>query len=140
MNYYAVIDTNVLVSALFKPESIPGIVLEEALGGRVIPLLNNEILDEYEAVLSRRKFSFDQRNIRVAIDGLVKRALFIDAGPVDEYLPDPKDVVFYAVTMEKRNEGDEEAYLITGNQKHFPRRPFVVTPKQMLEIINEDVG
>lgn len=47
---------------------------------------------------------------------------------------------FYAVTMEKRKEVDEDAYLITGNQKHFPRRPFVVTPKQMLEIINEDVG
>ena len=87
MNYYAVIDTNVLVSALLRPKSIPGIVLKEALGGRVIPLLNSEILDEYGEDLSRRKFSF-------VLDGLVKRALFIDAGPVDEYLPDPKDVVF----------------------------------------------
>ena len=121
MNYYAVIDTNVLVSALLRPKSIPGIVLKEALGGRVIPLLNSEILDEYGEDLSRRKFSFDQRNIRVVLDGLVKRALFIDAGPVDEYLPDPKDVVFLC-------------------SYHGKTERSVVTPKQMLEIINEDVG
>ena len=30
----------------------------------------------------------------------------------------PKDVVFYAVLMEKRKE--EEAYLVTGNLKHYP--------------------
>ena len=29
MKYYVVIDTNVLVSALMKPESIPGVMLEE---------------------------------------------------------------------------------------------------------------
>ena len=48
MKYYVVIDTNVLVSALMKPESIPGVILEEALSGRIMPLLNSEILDEYE--------------------------------------------------------------------------------------------
>ena len=73
MKYYVVIDTNVLVSALMKPESIPGVILEEALSGRIMPLLNSEILDEYEEVLSRRKFKFDHRDIRVAIDGLVRR-------------------------------------------------------------------
>ena len=49
MKYYVVIDTNVLVSALMKPESIPRVILEEALSGRIMPLLNGEILDEYEA-------------------------------------------------------------------------------------------
>ena len=137
MKYYVVIDTNVLVSALMKPESIPGVILEEALSGRIMPLLNSEILDEYEEVLSRRKFKFDHRDIRVAIDGLVRRAAFVDAAPVDAYIPDTKDVVSYALTMEKRNESDEEAYLVTGNQKHFPIRPFVVTPRQMVDILNE---
>lgn len=35
--------------------------------------------------------------------------------------------------MEKRKEAD--AYLVTGNQKHFPKEPFIVTPKEMLDII-----
>ena len=53
MNYYAVIDTNVLVSALLKSASIPGIVARESLEGQIIPLLNDEIIAEYRAVLSR---------------------------------------------------------------------------------------
>ena len=58
-----------------------------------------------------------------------------DSGTIDEVLPDPKDVVFYAVLMEKRKE--EEAYLVTGNLKHFPARTYIVTPKEMLDIIQQ---
>ena len=94
MKYYVVIDTNVLVSALMKPESIPGVILEEALSGRIMPLLNSEILDEYEEVLSRRKFKFDHRDIRVAIDGLVRRALFVDAGQWMRIFQTPRMLYF----------------------------------------------
>ena len=41
MRYYAVLDTNVLVSALLKTESVPGRVLVEALMGDIIPILND---------------------------------------------------------------------------------------------------
>lgn len=47
MRYYAVIDTNVLVSALLRSASVPGAVMQEALEGRMIPLLNDAILEEY---------------------------------------------------------------------------------------------
>ena len=29
----------------------------------------------------------------------------------------------------------DDAYLVNGNLKHFPEKPFVVTPRQMLEFI-----
>ena len=51
MKYYVVLDTNVVVSALFNISSVPGIILQEALAGRVIPLLHEDILDEYNDVL-----------------------------------------------------------------------------------------
>ena len=57
--------------------------------------------------------------------------------PVEEIIPDPKDVVFYEVVMEGRKEY-EDAYLVTGNIKHFPARSFVVTPKEMLDIIHNE--
>lgn len=41
MRYYAVLDTNVLVSALLKTESVPGRVLAEALMWDIIPILND---------------------------------------------------------------------------------------------------
>ena len=44
------------------------------------------------------------------------------------------DLVFYEVVMEKRN---DDAYLITGNIKHFPERKYIVTPAQMMSILDE---
>ena len=35
--------------------------------------------------------------------------------------------------MEQRR--TEDTYLVTGNLKHFPSEHFVVTPRQMLDII-----
>lgn len=135
MKYYAIIDANVLVSAMLKTVSVPGKVLEEAMHGDIIPVLNDEILAEYEDVLNRPKFQFEKRAVRVFLDEMRKRAVYAEAGLIEEVIPDPKDIVFYAVLMEKRK--DEEAYLVTGNLKHFPMRTYIVTPKEMLDILQE---
>ena len=136
MHYFAVIDTNVLVSAMLKFQSVPGQVANEALLGKIIPLLCDEIVAEYREVFARPKFKFDQKVVDVFIDGIVDRGIFVDAVPVEEIIPDPKDIVFYGVTMEGRKEYDD-AYLVTGNLKHFPVKSFVVTPKEMLDIIQK---
>lgn len=44
-----------------------------------------------------------------------------------------KDLPFYEVVLEKRK---DNAYLITGNIKHFPIEPFIVTPRELLNILN----
>ena len=55
---YAVIDTNVIVSALIskKAESYPFSVMAHVYSGVIIPVFNNEIINEYKDVLSREKF------------------------------------------------------------------------------------
>ena len=136
MKYYPILDTNVLVSAMLKIGSVPGIVAAEAMCGDIIPVLNEEILAEYEDVLRRPKFKFPERAVSVFLDDLKRRAVFIDTDMLDYDIPDPKDVVFYAVLMEKRKE--EEAYLVTGNLKHFPVRTYIVTPREMLDILQEE--
>ena len=133
MKYFAVLDTNVLVSALLGKKSIPAQILNEAANGSIVPLYDADILSEYEDVLHRDKFPFVETEIRAMIDVIKKRGVYVDAGLVDAILPDMDDVVFYAGVMEKRKDGD--AYLVTGNQKHFPKEPFIVTPKEMLDII-----
>ena len=135
MKYYAVIDTNVLVSALLKNGSVPSLVLAESLKGDIIPVLNEEIMAEYSDVLNRPKFNFDKAAVRVLQDELRRRGVYSDYGFIPDDLPDPKDIVFYAVLMEKRKK--DEAYLVTGNLKHFPLRTYIVTPKEMLDIIEE---
>ncbi len=136
MKYYVVLDTNVVVSALFNFSSVPGMILQEALVGRVIPLLHEDILDEYKEVLHRPKFKFDRRNIEITLTGLIKRGIFLDAAAVEDSISDPDDAIFYEVVMEAR--GNTDAYLVTGNIKHFPVKPYVVTPKEMLDILNEN--
>ena len=49
-------------------------------------------------------------------------------------MADMDDLIFYEVAMEKREAG---AYLVTGNQKHYPVRSFIVTPAEMMEIIEK---
>lgn len=136
MKYFAVIDTNVLVSAMLKWQSVPGSVMEFALEGFIIPVLNKEIVAEYRAVLARPKFGLDDKIIIDIIDSLENVGFYVDAETIDIELPDSKDRVFYEVVMEERKE--EEAYFVTGNIKHFPDKPFIVTPRQMLDIILEE--
>ena len=137
MHYYAVIDTNVVVSAMLKFQSVPGQIAREALLGDLIPLLCDEIIAEYREVLARPKFKFDPEAVDMFIDGIIERGIFIDALPVDEVIPDPKDIVFYEVVMEGRKAHDF-TYLVTGNIKHFPIKSFVVTPKEMLDIMHKE--
>lgn len=138
MRYYAVIDTNVLVSAMLKWNSVPGSVLELAFSGTIIPLLNEHIVKEYRSVLERPKFHLTQNIIENVVGELERLGTHVDAESLDLELPDPKDRVFYEVVMEERKL--ESAYLVTGNIKHFPEKPFVVTPRQMLDIIIKDLS
>ena len=133
MKLYAVIDTNVLVSAMLKWSSVPGSILEFAFSGIITPVLSEKIVAEYREVLMRKKFHLTEDIVEDIISILDEQGEYIDPGSMEYELPDPKDVVFYAVIMEKRK--DEDAYLVTGNTKHFPVKPFVVTPREMLDII-----
>ena len=137
MKYFVVIDTNVLVSAVLKYNSIPGTIIELAFDGKIIPVLNKEIESEYRTVLVRPKFHLTTDIVDAIINEFKQKGLYINGTHVDIELPDPKDVVFYEVVMEQRE--STQAWLVTGNIKHFPAETFIVTPRQMLEIIlNED--
>lgn len=133
MKYYAVIDTNVIVSAFLKRNSVPDTLLDLALSGVIVPLLNDEIAAEYKEVLSRDKFGFGGEIVTDFIKKINEVGLYIDAVKSDLAFPDVKDKVFYEIVMEKRK--TDEAYPVTGNIKHFPVESFIVTPREMLEII-----
>ncbi len=133
MKYYAVIDTNVIVSAMLKYHSVPGCIVDLAFNGPIIPVLNDEIEQEYRNVLSRPKFHLNEDIVDDIIGAFRSNGLYLDAEHINIDLPDPKDLVFYEIVMEARKE--DTAYLITGNIRHFPSEPFIVTPREMLDII-----
>ena len=132
--FYAVIDTNVLVSALLNINSKPGLVLMSVLDGTTIPLLTSEITAEYQNVLTREKFHFPADLVKTVLSRIIVCGLFVNPLP-GEYLEvtDSYDRDFYAATMSGRITAD--ALLVTGNTRHFPHETFVVTPAQFVEMI-----
>lgn len=137
MQIYVVIDTNVLVSALItKNEKSPTLyVLRSALSGKIIPLYHREIIDEYIEVLSRPRFHLPTDTILKTVNSIKTNGVEIFPQPTGEILVDIDDLIFYEVAMEKRN---DNAYLVTGNQKHYPIKDFIVTPAEMAEIIRRN--
>ena len=131
---YAAIDTNVLVSALLNFHSKSGEVLLSVFNGEVIPLVNEDILAEYREVLARKKFCFPPELVEIILTRLAACCLNVSAGS-EQYpeVTDPKDRCFYAVTMSERQ--NEDALPVTGNIRHFPVKPFVVTPARFLEFL-----
>lgn len=129
---YAVIDTNVFVSALFSKNINAATVkvLDAIFQGKIVPLYNDEIIAEYEEVLHRSKFHFTPSLVNKYLKSICKMGISSERVHSDEVFPDQDDVVFYEVALSK-----EDAYLVTGNTKHFPKTPIVVTPAEMMEIL-----
>ncbi|MCD7823139.1 MAG: putative toxin-antitoxin system toxin component, PIN family [Oscillospiraceae bacterium] len=133
---YAVIDTNVLVSALLSSHDDAATVqvVRKLFSGEIIPLFSKEILCEYDDVLRRKKFGFSEEAVDLMLRTIEKYGESVTPSPSGEILPDMKDLPFYEVVLEKQ---DSEAYLVTGNIKHFPKKPFIVTARELLDILNQ---
>lgn len=117
--FYAVFDTNVLVSALMtrRADSPTVALLDYVLDRRIVLLYNDDILSEYDEVLHRAKFDFSDDRIQAVI-ALVMTGIHLDPATSSKYFPDPDDRVFYEVALAK-----DGSYMVTGNLKHFPRTP-----------------
>lgn len=133
--YYAVFDTNVLVSALLSRNAVSPTValLDHILDRTIIPVYNEEILNEYNEVLHRSKFSFASEQIN-AVLAAIRSGISADRTPANWSFPDGENIVFYEVALSV-----DEAYLITGNTRHFPPVSKVVTPAEMLRIVKGNV-
>ena len=108
-------------------------MLDAIFQGDIVPLFNDEIIAEYEDVLRRSKFHFTPSLVNKYLKSICKLGISSERVKSDEVFPDKDDVVFYEVPLSK-----EDAYLITGNIKHFPKTPIVVTPAEMIEILLRD--
>lgn len=136
---YVVIDTNVLVSALItRNENSPTVqILRFLANGNIVPVYSEDIVKEYNEVLRRAKFKLSESLIINLLKDIMDNGLKItELAEVTETMPDPKDIVFYAVTLSAQ---DKDAFLVTGNGKHFLEKTFVVTPSELVEILKQEI-
>ena len=130
----AVVDTNVLVSALIsrREDAPPVEIVDAMLDGRIVPLFHADILAEYEEVLLRPKFRLNPNTVRELVDEIAQVGVEVSPQPSGEVLADMDDLIFFEVALERRQ---DDAYLVTGNMRHFPVRDYIVTPARMVQIL-----
>ena len=128
-----VIDTNVLVSAALKPEGLQRTTLLLAIIKPARFYVSHPILEEYADVLSRQELGI-RKGVRQHFLQLIKNHSHIVAPSRRlEVASDPDDNVFLECADASRAD-----YLITGNQKHFPRfwkKTKVITSREFISIV-----
>ena len=124
-----VLDTNVVVSAFLVPDGKPAAILRLAMRGDYEVCFCTAILAEYEQVLCRPKFAvkIPHSTIHRFFELLRNMGTDIISVPSIIEMPDETDRIFYDTAKASG------ALLITGNTRHFPDEPFVLTPHQFIE-------
>jgi putative PIN family toxin of toxin-antitoxin system len=113
-----VLDTNVIVSGLIQPLGNPAKVLTLALAGVVQVCHEKRVLAEYEEVLARPHFKFDEKRVREVLTKFKEDGQAVDtAGQPNLCLPDPDDEPFLETALAGKAD-----YLITGNLAHLSCR------------------
>ena len=113
MIFYVIIDTNVILSALLskKFDTATVKVIEAVMNGKIIPLLHEDILAEYENVLYRDEFHLNPATIQIVLQAFKIYGVKVTPQESDENFSDLNDKIFYEVTLAKRY---DNSYLVTG--------------------------
>jgi putative PIN family toxin of toxin-antitoxin system len=130
----AVIDTNVLVSALISPSGNEDLLLLSVKQGLVRPCFSHAVLKEYSEVLARPRFAFSPAEITALIDLLRRQGDLLHSAPLFGISPDPKDDEFIACALTTQAD-----FVVTGNKKDFPKNQLgatqVVSAGELLNLI-----
>lgn len=114
----AVVDTNVLVSALLRPTGPPGAVVRAMAECKLTPMVCHAAMVEYGEALRRPRFQFLATDVDELLAIAAHQAMWIEVpGYTGETeLPDPSDWPFIACAL------GAQCPLITGNAKDIPAR------------------
>jgi putative PIN family toxin of toxin-antitoxin system len=123
-----VLDTNILVSALLTPSGNPARVYRMFLSGVLTLVYSKEILAEYQDVLYRPRLCIAAADADLIFDAIRQSGELVVPVPGTEYMADEDDRIFYDAAK------STGAKLITGNKRHYPPEPFVLTPAEFLEL------
>lgn len=119
----AVIDTNVLVSAVILPTSRIGAVILNMGMGAFTPLYCVEMLEELTNVLARprirKKYGISSQYIRNVLDLILLRGQLIEPSERVTVCRDPKDDIFLSVAL-----AGAADVLVSGDEDLLALHPF----------------
>lgn len=123
-----VIDTNILVSALLSPNGNPNKIYRLFLSGDLILVINDDIIAEYTEVIYRPHLHIPTDAADIAITGIEQYGEIVQPTASTFDMVDEDDRIFYDTAKAA------EAYLITGNLKHYPNELSILSPAAFLNI------
>jgi putative PIN family toxin of toxin-antitoxin system len=121
-----VLDTNVLVSALYSRDGNPARVVALVQNGVLTVCYDYRILEEYREVLKRPRFGFSEWEVTDLLGQIEQDGLSVSPLPLHVKFADEQDLKFYEVAKHC------QAQLVTGNLKHFPKDNLVMPVKDFL--------
>ena len=127
-----VIDTNVLVSALWSRNGAPAQILAMIQNGRLTPCYDSRILEEYWRTLRRSKFGFSEWEIAGILAQIESDGMSVVPSPLSVPFMDEDDRKFYEVAKHCN------ATLITGNLKHYPKDELVLSVTEFLAALRKN--
>lgn len=110
-----VVDTNVVVSGVLVDEGLPALILDLAANKKILMVVSENILAEYEDVLRRPHFKIASTRIEQVLSTIRKTSTVVRSTRTLAISRDESDNRFYECA-----EAGKADYLITGNTKHFP--------------------
>lgn len=112
----AVVDTNILVTGLLRPQGPPGAVVRHIVSQAIEPVVCRAILDEYRAVLPRPRLRLRAADIDELLALIEAQATWVEISAYEgrPALPDPTDWPFIACALAAG------CPVLTGNLRHFP--------------------
>jgi putative PIN family toxin of toxin-antitoxin system len=128
-----VIDTNVLISAAIKPAGLQRTVLLLAMTKPARWYVSRPILEEYREVLARPELHIRKGLRRQLLQLVRNRSRLVATSRHLEVTPDPDDNIFLECADAARAD-----YLITGNQKHFPKfwkKTKIITSQEFVSLV-----
>jgi len=129
---HVVIDTNVLVSALLTNQQSPPVDIMQLVRSGILAVCYDErIMAEYLDVLLRPSFGFDPTELRAILRPIRRFGIDVYPFPLEQKTEDPDDQAFYEVASLCF------CPLVTGNKRHYPDEPHIMTPAEYLAAMRE---
>ncbi len=128
-----VLDTNVVVSGIFRPYGKAAAILRLGVSGLLTPAYDRRILAEYREVLTRPKFNLSEESIKNFLTQMEDEGMLVSSKPLSFSLPDPDDEPFLEIALSSK-----AIALITGNKRHFTKKVFektkILFPAEFFEV------
>ena len=123
-----IIDTNVIVSSIITPSGKSAMIMRMFFSGAIQAVFTPQIIDEYKRVLSYKKLGIAEDTKTEIIEVILELGSIIEPSASSFSMPDESDRIFYDTAKESGG------ILITGNIKHYPDEPFIMTPSKFVAL------